>query len=56
MTVSLSEPDLSERPAKLACERLEPNKLIVLTWLTALGTKGHETVVTIELIPNEGAR
>ena len=31
--------------------RLEPNTLIELTWLTAGGTHGHETVVTVELRP-----
>ncbi len=30
--------------------RLEPDRLIELTWLTAAGTKGVETVVTVELI------
>ncbi len=31
--------------------RLEPDRLVKLTWLTAAGTKGAETVVTIELTP-----
>jgi uncharacterized protein YndB with AHSA1/START domain len=32
--------------------RLEPDRLIELTWVTgALGTKGAETVVTVELTP-----
>jgi uncharacterized protein YndB with AHSA1/START domain len=29
--------------------RLEPDRLIEMTWLTAAGTKGAETVITIEL-------
>ena len=33
--------------------RLEPDRLVELTWVTAAGTKGAETVVTIELVPNE---
>lgn len=34
--------------------RLEPNRLVELTWVTgAGGTKGAETVVTVELEPNE---
>jgi uncharacterized protein YndB with AHSA1/START domain len=33
---------------------LDPDRLIQLTWLTgAAGTRGAETVVTVELIPNE---
>jgi len=35
--------------------RLEPDKLIEITWVTgAGGTKGAETVVTVELEPNGG--
>jgi uncharacterized protein YndB with AHSA1/START domain len=35
--------------------RLEPDRLIELTWVTgAGGTNGLETVVTVELIPQEG--
>jgi uncharacterized protein YndB with AHSA1/START domain len=33
--------------------RLEPDQLIELTWLTAAGTKGAETVVTVELSAGE---
>jgi uncharacterized protein YndB with AHSA1/START domain len=29
--------------------RLEPDRAVELTWLTAAGTKGSETVVTVEL-------
>jgi len=32
--------------------RLEPDRIIEMTWLTAAGTKGAETVVTVELIPS----
>lgn len=32
--------------------RLEPDRLIELTWLTAGGTQGAETVVTVELAPD----
>lgn len=32
--------------------RLEPDRLIELTWLTAAGTKGVETVVTVDLTPS----
>jgi uncharacterized protein YndB with AHSA1/START domain len=32
--------------------RLEPDRLVELTWVTAAGTKGAETVVTVELIPS----
>jgi len=31
--------------------RLEPDRLVEMTWLTAAGTKGVETVVTVELTP-----
>lgn len=31
--------------------RLVPGRLIEMTWLTAMGTQGHETVVTVELAP-----
>ena len=29
--------------------RLEPDRLVEMTWLTAAGTRGAETVVTVEL-------
>jgi uncharacterized protein YndB with AHSA1/START domain len=33
--------------------RLEPDRLVELTWVTGgAGTKGAETVVTVELIPS----
>jgi len=32
--------------------RLEPDRLVELTWVTAAGTKGAETVVTVELVPS----
>jgi uncharacterized protein YndB with AHSA1/START domain len=32
--------------------RLEPDRVVELTWLTAAGTKGAETVVTVELTPS----
>lgn len=31
--------------------RLEPDRLVELTWLTAAGTHGAETVVRVELVP-----
>jgi uncharacterized protein YndB with AHSA1/START domain len=31
--------------------RLEPDALVELTWVTAAGTAGHETVVTVGLRP-----
>jgi len=31
--------------------RIEPDRLVQLTWLTASGTKGAETILTIELTP-----
>ena len=34
--------------------RIEPDRLLELTWLNAAGTKGAETVLTVELIPQEG--
>ena len=33
--------------------RLEPRRLVELTWVTAAGTKGAETVVTMELKASE---
>jgi uncharacterized protein YndB with AHSA1/START domain len=32
--------------------RLEPDRIVEMTWLTAAGTKGAETVVTVELTPS----
>lgn len=32
--------------------RLEPDRLVEMTWLTEQGTKGAETVLTIELTPS----
>ncbi len=32
--------------------RLEPDRLVELTWVTEAGTKGAETVVTVELSPS----
>ncbi|MDH4063183.1 MAG: SRPBCC domain-containing protein [Acidobacteriota bacterium] len=32
--------------------RLEPDRLVEMTWLTAADTRGVETVLTIELIPS----
>jgi len=34
--------------------RLEPERLVELTWVTAAGTRGVETVVTVELLPSGG--
>jgi uncharacterized protein YndB with AHSA1/START domain len=31
--------------------RLEPDRIVEMTWLNAAGTKGAETVVTVELTP-----
>ena len=31
--------------------RLEPDRLVELTWITEAGTKGAETVLTVELTP-----
>ena len=31
---------------------LEPDRFVKMTWLTAAGTKGVETVVTVELTPS----
>ena len=33
--------------------KLEPNRLVELTWVTAAGTKGIETIVSVELTPND---
>jgi len=32
--------------------RLEPDRVVELTWITAAGTRGEETVVTVELTPS----
>jgi uncharacterized protein YndB with AHSA1/START domain len=32
--------------------RLDSDSVVVLTWVTAAGTKGAETVVTVELTPS----
>jgi uncharacterized protein YndB with AHSA1/START domain len=32
--------------------RLDPGRLVEMTWLTAAGTRGVETVLTIELTPS----
>jgi uncharacterized protein YndB with AHSA1/START domain len=32
--------------------RLEPGRIVEMTWVTAAGTKGAETVVTVELTPS----
>jgi len=34
--------------------RLEPDRLIEMTWLNKAGTQGAETLLTIELIPQGG--
>jgi len=34
--------------------RIEPDRVVELTWLTAAGTKGVETVVTVALTPVAG--
>ena len=34
--------------------RLESDRIVEMTWLTAAGTKGAETVVTVELTPHAG--
>jgi uncharacterized protein YndB with AHSA1/START domain len=31
--------------------RLDPDRIVEMTWVTAAGTKGTETVVTVELTP-----
>ncbi len=31
--------------------RIEPDRMVEMTWLTAAGTRGAETVVTVELTP-----
>jgi len=37
--------------------RLEPDRLVEMVWVTAAGTRGVETVVTVELEPSgEGTR
>ena len=33
--------------------RLEPDRLVEMSWFTAAGTRGVETVVTVELTPLE---
>ncbi len=32
--------------------RLEPDRIVEMTWLTAAGTKGVETVVTVQFTPS----
>jgi uncharacterized protein YndB with AHSA1/START domain len=32
--------------------KLDPDRLVELTWITAGGTRGAETVITVNLVPN----
>lgn len=46
--------DIQRHPHYGRFLQLIPNRLIKLTWVTgAAGTKGSETVVTVELVPKE---